>query len=99
VYPLANLLATQQVRIGDLIRVDWDGVHTELTFVREREGAIVTPEVPAEEAAAATSSAGGLGKNAAVEAVAEDAMRPAALPAGTPAAARQPLQGRKKDNR
>jgi ATP-dependent Clp protease ATP-binding subunit ClpB len=97
VYPLANLLATQQVRIGDLIRVDWDGAHNELTFVREREGAIVTPEAPAEEAAAATTGAGGLGKNAAVEAVAEDAILPTALPAGTPAAARQPLQGRKKD--
>jgi hypothetical protein len=32
-----------------------------------------------------------------VEAVAEDAILPTALPAGTPAAARQPLQGRKKD--
>ena len=43
VYPLANLLATQQVNLGDLVRVDWDGVHKELTFVREKEGAIVAP--------------------------------------------------------
>jgi len=27
VYPLANLLATQQVNLGDLVRVDWDGIH------------------------------------------------------------------------
>jgi ATP-dependent Clp protease ATP-binding subunit ClpA len=99
VYPLANLLATQQVRMGDLIRVDWDGVHNELTFVREREGAIVSPDATAEEAVGASPSADGLGKAAPVEAVSEEAARPPALPAASPAAARQSLQGRKKDNR
>jgi ATP-dependent Clp protease ATP-binding subunit ClpB len=99
VYPLANLLATQQVRMGDLVRVDWDGVHRELTFVREREGALVSPEVPAEETAAAAPGVDGLGKDTPVEAVAEEAARPAALPATTPAAARQSLQGRRKDSR
>ena len=99
VYPLANLLATQQVRMGDLIRVDWDGVHNELTFVREREGAIVSPDALAEEAVGASPSADGLGKAAPVEAVSEEAARPPALPAAGPAAARQSLQGRKKDNR
>src|SRR5438876_4759403 len=39
VYPLANLLATEQVRLGDLIKIDWDGEHKQLTFVRESEGA------------------------------------------------------------
>src|SRR6476661_984434 len=41
VYPLANLLATEQVHLGDLVRIDWDGVHKQLTFVREGEGALV----------------------------------------------------------
>src|SRR5438067_7846839 len=41
VYPLANLLATEQVRLGDLIKIDWDGEHKQLTFVRESEGALV----------------------------------------------------------
>src|SRR4029077_494046 len=99
VYPLANLLATQQVRMGDLVRVDWDGVHNELTFVREREGALVNPESPVEESVAATPDVDGFGKDAPVEAVAEEPARPTALPASTPAAARQSLQGRKKDNR
>jgi ATP-dependent Clp protease ATP-binding subunit ClpB len=99
VYPLANLLATQQVRMGDLVRVDWDGMHNELTFVREQEGAIVTPQAPVEETAAATSSADGLAKDAPVEAIAEGSAQQAALPAATPAAARQSLQGRKKDTR
>src|SRR5450631_3340157 len=42
VYPLANLLATEQVHLGDLVRIDWDGEHKQLTFVREGEGALVS---------------------------------------------------------
>src|ERR1700723_371908 len=44
VYPLANLLATEQVHLGDLVRIDWEGVHNALTFVRESEGALVPRE-------------------------------------------------------
>src|SRR6478609_15382 len=35
VYPLANLLATEQVHIGDLICIDFDGVSKNLSFDRE----------------------------------------------------------------
>ena len=98
VYPLANLLATQQVRMGDLVRVDWDGVHKELTFVREKEGAIVSSEQPAEDTAAAVPDQDGLGKETPIEAIVEESARPAAFPAASPAAARQQsLQGRKKE--
>jgi ATP-dependent Clp protease ATP-binding subunit ClpA len=100
VYPLANLLATQQVRIGDLVRVDWDGQHDQLTFVREREGAIVAPDASGTEATAVTEGSDGLGKGTPQEAVPEEAANPPALPASPgPAVARQPLQGRKKDGR
>ena len=37
VYPLANLLATEQVRLGDLVCIDWDKSQDRLTFVREGE--------------------------------------------------------------
>src|SRR6476469_1509923 len=47
VYPLANLLATEQVHLGDLVCIDWDGVHKQLTFVREGEGALVQTEAEA----------------------------------------------------
>jgi ATP-dependent Clp protease ATP-binding subunit ClpA len=97
VYPLANLLATQQVRMGDLVRVDWDGVHKELTFVREREGAIVNPELVIEDTTSALPDQDGLGKETSIEAVADEPARPAAVPAAGPAAARQSLQGRKKE--
>ena len=99
VYPLANLLATQQLRVGDLVRIDWDGQHKELSFVREQEGALVAEAATESEAAAAVLGAGGFGKDAPVEAVAGDVSNPSALPVSTPAAARQALQGRKKEER
>jgi ATP-dependent Clp protease ATP-binding subunit ClpB len=37
VYPLANLLATEQVHFGDLISIDWERGNEQLTFVREGE--------------------------------------------------------------
>jgi ATP-dependent Clp protease ATP-binding subunit ClpB len=40
VYPMANLLATNQVHMGDLICIDWHGTKDHLNF--EREGENVT---------------------------------------------------------
>jgi ATP-dependent Clp protease ATP-binding subunit ClpA len=40
VFPLANLLSTDQVRLGDFIRIDLDPGGS-LTFVKESEGALV----------------------------------------------------------
>jgi len=37
VYPLANLLATEQIHLGDLVCIDWDRDQDQLTFVREGE--------------------------------------------------------------
>ncbi len=37
VYPLANLLATEQVHLGDLVCIDWNKEQDTLTFVREGE--------------------------------------------------------------
>jgi ATP-dependent Clp protease ATP-binding subunit ClpB len=42
VYPLANLLATEQVGLGDIVSIDhWD-LEGALTFSKEREGAFLT---------------------------------------------------------
>ena len=61
VFPLANLVATGQVKLGDFIRIDVDAAG-KLTFVKEAEGALVPvllerygPEATA-HAAAATKS-------------------------------------------
>jgi hypothetical protein len=40
VFPLANLVATGQVRLGDFIRIDM-AAEGALTFVKEAEGAMV----------------------------------------------------------
>ena len=37
VHPLSNLMATAQVRGGDLIKVDFDGEVSNMTFFREAE--------------------------------------------------------------
>jgi ATP-dependent Clp protease ATP-binding subunit ClpB len=37
VYPMANLLATDQVHLGDLVCIDWDKAQDRLTFIREGE--------------------------------------------------------------
>jgi ATP-dependent Clp protease ATP-binding subunit ClpA len=57
VYPLANLLATEQVHLGDLVCIDWDQAHSQLTFVREGEGALVQNEKSDNEQVAAGAEA------------------------------------------
>jgi ATP-dependent Clp protease ATP-binding subunit ClpB len=41
VYPMANLLATEQVHAGDLICIDWRNEDQSLNFVRERENVAI----------------------------------------------------------
>jgi ATP-dependent Clp protease ATP-binding subunit ClpB len=47
VYPLASLLATNQVSLGDVLSIDWNGVDMGLTFLKEAEGALVPMDSPA----------------------------------------------------
>jgi ATP-dependent Clp protease ATP-binding subunit ClpB len=97
VYPLANLLATEQVHLGDLVRIDWDGKHQGLTFVREGEGALVgaTPAT-LQEAATVKEATDGRVTDAPAEVVLEGRKAKAALPAEIPAVA---PQARKKNDR
>jgi ATP-dependent Clp protease ATP-binding subunit ClpB len=97
VYPLANLLATDQVNLGDLVCIDWDQSHNQLTFVREGEGALVESAAkPAGAAAAAAEAKDGKTADAPAEVVAEERKSRAAQPGAGPAAA---PQGRKKQDR
>ncbi|HMH78629.1 MAG TPA: AAA family ATPase [Candidatus Acidoferrum sp.] len=98
VYPLANLLATEQVHVGDLVRIDWDGVAKGLSFVRESEGALIeTPSPMASRAAAMAEARDGKALEAPAEAAAADALPASAtFPAAAPVAA---PQGRKKPDR
>jgi hypothetical protein len=49
VYPLASLLATEQVSLGDVISIDWHGGELGLTFLKEAEGAMVPMASPVPE--------------------------------------------------
>ena len=46
VYPLANLLATEQIHLGDLICIDWNKEQDRLTFVREGENLALPARKP-----------------------------------------------------
>ena len=97
VYPLANLLATEQVKVGDLVRIDWDGASKNLSFDRESEGALVeTPEPMASRAAAIAGARDGKAMQAPAATPAELAAGRGSQPAAAPAPA---PQGRKKSDR
>jgi ATP-dependent Clp protease ATP-binding subunit ClpA len=98
VYPLANLLATDQVNLGDLVRIDWDESHDGLTFVREGEGALVQAAAQRAVGAGAAAAQAVDGKSAETprEAAIEERKSRAAQPAAGPAAS---PQGRKKQDR
>ncbi len=50
VYPLSNLVATQQVETGDLVLVDWDNKEEKLTFAKKSGQMIVTePDIELED--------------------------------------------------
>src|SRR5881296_3463683 len=59
VYPLANLLATEQVHLGDLICIDWNKEQDRLTFVREGENLAIPARKPEPAAPARTAPAKG----------------------------------------
>jgi ATP-dependent Clp protease ATP-binding subunit ClpB len=97
VYPLANLLATDQVNLGDLVCIDWDQSHNQLTFIREGEGALVQGPLPLVAGAAASIEAkDGKSVNEPTEAVKEERKSRAAQPSGAPGAT---PQARKKQDR
>ncbi len=95
VYPLANLLATEQVKLGDLLCIHWDGDEGSLVFEREGEGAVVpVPAVMPQVAARAVSASGGRAVEVPSQAVAREAQAPASVPPASPVAASR----RKPDN-
>ncbi len=98
VYPLANLLATGQLRLGDMLRIDFDPRKERWLFVREGEGAVLPVTVTAAQANTAAAAASG---GRAVEAPAAAAAREAqASPCDgrerAPALLPVPASGRKR---
>jgi ATP-dependent Clp protease ATP-binding subunit ClpA len=54
VYPLASLLATEQVSLGDVLSIDWSPVETGLGFLKEPEASLVPHRYPEAQASPAT---------------------------------------------
>ena len=97
VYPLASLLATNQVTLGDIISIDHHEGELALTFLKEAEGALVpmdspTPE-PMAEAAAASSDGREISFPTRVTAAAEVA------PPATPGQRVLPVEKARNDKR
>jgi len=97
VYPLANLLATDQVSLGDLVRIDWDESHKQLTFVREGEGALVQAATQGGGSkVTAVEAKDGKSAETPTETTVDDRKSRVAQPGAGSAA---PAQGRKKQDR
>jgi hypothetical protein len=94
VYPLANLLATEQIRLGDMLVIDWDGHSAHLSFQKEGEGAVFPATARAVRGAGVqiAKATGGKVIEAPTQVVVREAKAPAALPSGAPPVA----SGRKK---
>jgi ATP-dependent Clp protease ATP-binding subunit ClpA len=94
VYPLANLLATEQIRFGDMLVIDWDGKSTHLSFQKEGEGAVVPATTKSARGAAAqiARATGGRVVEAPTSVIVREAKAPVALPSGAPPVA----SGRRK---
>ena len=58
VYPIANLLSTEQVSVGDMISVDCKGADS-LVFMKEAEGAMVPVEAPPRMSDSPAADSGG----------------------------------------
>jgi ATP-dependent Clp protease ATP-binding subunit ClpB len=87
VYPLANLLATEQVHLGDVLCIDWDVEQGHLIFQKESEGAVIpSPVIQGQKSGAAAAQAtGGRPVEVSAPAAAREAQAPFAIPPATPA--------------
>jgi ATP-dependent Clp protease ATP-binding subunit ClpA len=93
VYPLANLLSTRQIMLGDVLSIDWDPMTQQLSFARTGESTLVTLAPPAPLLAAqAISARGGRSIEIPAQANAREAQMPAAAsvpPAPAPVATKR----------
>ena len=96
VYPLANLLATEQIALGDILCVDWDEDAQGLLFEKEGEGAVLPVLTPAPATANALAASASGGKLA--EQPTKVAVREAQAPASFPPAAPIPAPASRRRN-
>jgi ATP-dependent Clp protease ATP-binding subunit ClpB len=94
VYPLASLLATEQVNIGDVLSIDWEESAKGLVFLKESEGALIPVNPPVPKLGAEAAAANGDGRPIEIPSATAigEPLRPSAPLAAPqrPAAARTP---------
>lgn len=97
VYPLANLLSTGQILIGDVLSIDWDPATQMLSFARTGESSLVTTLPPAALIASqAASMWGGRAIEIPAHAGAREAQAPIAAPVQQPATS--PIAARRRND-
>jgi ATP-dependent Clp protease ATP-binding subunit ClpB len=95
VYPLANLLATEQVHLGDMLCIDWDNEQGRLVFEKEGEGAVLpTAEPQTQVPVQAARAAGGRPVELPSAAIVREAQAPLTLPPSGPS----PAQASRRKN-
>jgi ATP-dependent Clp protease ATP-binding subunit ClpB len=100
VYPLASLLATEQVSLGDVISIDWHSGELGLTFLKEAEGALVPMASPTTERAAEAAAANSDGRTALFPAATAAADLTSSKTVAPPTAARGlPVEKAKNDKK
>ena len=62
--PLANLIATEQVAFGDVVAVDWNRKDSNLQFLKEASGALLTPGSLSPETMTQTAGSSGVKSSA-----------------------------------
>ncbi len=72
VYPIANLLATDQIRFGDMLVIDWDEEDEHIVFHREGQGAFLPTALRRPARTAAMRSAAGALSEEKIKIVAQD---------------------------
>jgi ATP-dependent Clp protease ATP-binding subunit ClpB len=91
VYPLASLLATEQVLLGDVISIDWDGSSDGLQFLKEAEGALIPMGAAAVDTMAGAAAANSDGRRLAFPAQTIAASDPYTKIGTAPVAAHRPI--------
>jgi len=83
VYPMASLLATEQIALGDVLAIDWDSNDHRLVFLKEAEGALIPVPENAKPLAADAARASSDGRAVSVPATASPSDAVAPGPAST----------------
>jgi hypothetical protein len=100
VYPLASLLSTEQVSLGDVVSIDWHGAETGLKFMKEAEGALIPMAAPSTERMADAASASSDGRSVLFPAAAANTVDVTAVQRLAPVAARGlPVEKAKNDKK